>query len=81
MNVPKQQVNAYFQSMSSYWKDIYASGSVQGNKIVTDGQDQHVILSGTAVRQMVQAGQVPPREFSRPEVAQVLIEAMLHPVG
>jgi 2-polyprenyl-3-methyl-5-hydroxy-6-metoxy-1,4-benzoquinol methylase len=31
MKVPQQQVNAYFQSMSSYWKDIYASGSVQGN--------------------------------------------------
>src|SRR5713226_1582312 len=30
MNVPQQQVNAYFQSMSSYWKDIYTSGSVQG---------------------------------------------------
>jgi 2-polyprenyl-3-methyl-5-hydroxy-6-metoxy-1,4-benzoquinol methylase len=30
MNIPQQQVNAYFQSMSSYWKDIYASGSVQG---------------------------------------------------
>jgi sulfate adenylyltransferase len=28
------------------------------------------------VRQMLQAGQTPPREFSRPEVAKVLIEAM-----
>jgi sulfate adenylyltransferase len=33
-------------------------------------------LSGTKVRQMLQAGKPPPREFSRPGVANVLIEAM-----
>ena len=36
----------------------------------------HVTLSGTRVRQMLQAGTIPPPEFSRPEVAKVLIEAM-----
>ena len=28
MHVQQQQVNAYFQSMSSFWKDIYASSGV-----------------------------------------------------
>jgi ATP sulfurylase len=33
-------------------------------------------LSGTAVRSMLRAGELPPPEFSRPEVARVLVEAM-----
>ena len=36
----------------------------------------HITLSGTKVRDMLRSGQIPPPEFSRPEVAKILVEAM-----
>ena len=58
-----------------------ACDSMASSKTCPHGTDQHVTLSGTKVRQMLQAGEIPPREFSRPEVAKVLIEAMRQPVA
>jgi sulfate adenylyltransferase len=40
------------------------------------GPEDRIFLSGTKVREMLRAGERPPEEFTRPEVADILIEAM-----
>ncbi len=58
----------------SFW--CKKSGAMASDKTTNSGKEDRVFLSGTKVREMLSQGQRPPVEFTRPEIADILIKSM-----
>ena len=56
-----------------------AVASMATAKTAPGDASTQVNLSGTKVRELLSRGELPPAEFTRPEIAQILIESMRAP--
>lgn len=65
------QIGIYRADHTAYSKKL--DRVVMMNRVTDHTKDDFVLLSGTKVREMLGKGIKPPKEFSRPEVAEILI--------
>ena len=53
-----------------------ACGQVVSLKTCPHDKDQHLVLSGTQVREKLARGELLPEEFTRPEVSRILMSSI-----
>lgn len=56
----------------TFW--CYKCDGMASMKTCPHGKDDRVLISGTQLRKLLAEGQMPPKEFSRPEVIKILMD-------
>ncbi|MBN2425506.1 MAG: sulfate adenylyltransferase [Calditrichaceae bacterium] len=56
----------------TFW--CYKCDGMASMKTCPHGKEDRLLISGTRQREMLAAGEMPPKEFSRPEVVQILMD-------
>jgi sulfate adenylyltransferase len=56
----------------TFW--CHGCGEMASMKTCPHGKEDRVLISGTKVREMLSNGEMPPEEFTRPEIGQILMD-------
>lgn len=69
---PNELVIRPIKFENAFW--CRTCGSMATSKTCPHPHDQQLSISGTKLREMLSSGEMPPPEFSRPEVIKILVE-------